>query len=110
MSLSLDCACGARFEVEDTFAGQAVSCPECQQQVQAPSGPAVPLRTSGYAVASIVAALVGAFTGIGTVVAIILALIAFADISRRRQQVTGTGYALFGLICGVLFTVLFGLS
>src|SRR4051812_13283476 len=52
MALSLTCACGARFEVEDTLAGQEVSCPECQQPLKAPALQRVPLRTSGFALAS----------------------------------------------------------
>jgi hypothetical protein len=107
MALSLSCSCGARFEVEETFAGQTVSCPECQQPVQAPAILRRALRTSGFAVASVVLALVLAFTGIGTVAAVVLGMIALVHISRHRDQVTGMGYALFGIVFGVIFTVLF---
>jgi hypothetical protein len=110
MALSLACSCGARFEVEDTFAGQSVSCPECQQSVQAPGLQRPPLRTSGYAVASAVLALVLAFTGIGTIVAVILGAIGLVHIKRHRDQVTGAGFAIFGIASGLVFTVLFGLA
>jgi len=107
MALSLVCVCGARFEVEDTYAGQAVACPECQQPVAAAAPPARPVRTSGFALASVVLALVLAFTGVGTVLAVLLGVIGLVHIRRCREQVTGTGYALLGIGLGTVFTALF---
>jgi DNA-directed RNA polymerase subunit RPC12/RpoP len=52
MGLSLSCTCGARFEVEDTVAGQSVACPECQQAIKVLPVRAARVRTSGYALAS----------------------------------------------------------
>jgi hypothetical protein len=104
MALSLTCACGARFEVEDTLAGQEVGCPECQQPLRAPALRQVPLRTSGYALASTVLVLVGAFTVVGTILGVVLGAVALVSIARNRERVTGAGFALFGIVAGVLFT------
>jgi hypothetical protein len=104
MALSLSCPCGARFEVEDTFAGQAVSCPECQCSLKTPGLARGPIRTSGYAVASAVLSLVGAFTVVLSLVAALLGAVALVDIARQRGRVAGSGYAIFGLICGLACT------
>ena len=74
MSLSLSCACGAKFEVAETFAGQGVACPECQQPVKVPAATGARLRTSGYALASVVLALVGMFTIVLPALAVILGI------------------------------------
>jgi hypothetical protein len=104
MALSLTCACGARFEVEDTLAGQEVGCPECQQPLRAPALQEVPLRTSGYALASTVVVLVGAFTVVGTVLGVLLGVAALVSIARNRERLTGAGFAVFGIVAGLLFT------
>lgn len=107
MALALTCVCGARFELDDTLAGQNVTCPECQQALKAPTLRHLPRRTSGLALASVVLALVGAFTGIGSAVAVILGGMALAGIARQREQLAGVGLALFGIIAGLAFTALF---
>jgi hypothetical protein len=106
MALSLICACGARFEVEDTLAGQEVSCPECQQSLKAPALRQPSLRTSDLALASAVFALVGAFTLIGTVAAVILGSLALVRIRRNRDRISGAGFAIFGIAGGTVFTLL----
>jgi hypothetical protein len=106
MALSLICACGARFEVEDTLAGQDVSCPECQQTLKAPALRGPSLRTSDLALTSTVLALVGAFTVIGTVAAVVVGGIALARIGRNRDRIAGRGFAVFGIAGGTLFTAL----
>src|SRR5262245_57704151 len=106
MALSLSCACGARFEVEETLAGQAVTCPDCREPVQAPQAGGGAARTSGFAVASTVLALVGAFTLIGTVAAVVLGLVALVSVARNPGRVAGAGYAVFGIVAGVVFTAL----
>jgi hypothetical protein len=107
MTLSLTCSCGARLEIDDKFAGQTLRCPDCEQSLQAPFLGRLPLRTSGFAVASFVLALVGAFTVVGTLLAIVLGLIALVDIKRHRDRVAGRSYAIAGIALG---TVLTGLS
>lgn len=110
MSLSLACACGARFEVEESLARQTVACPECQRGVQAPAVTRRPLRTSGWAVAGVVTGLVMAFTGIGTILAILFGIVALISIARHRGEVVGTGYGVFSIVWGVVFTGLFALA
>jgi len=104
MPLSLSCRCGAKFEVEETLAGQAVTCPECQRSLKAPAVRRGPVSTSGLAIASLVLALLGAFTLVGTLAAIACGLLAVIQISRNRGRLAGTGFALFGIILGVAFT------
>ena len=106
MALSLTCPCGATFEVEDTFAGQTVSCPECQSSLRAPALPLGPRLTSGFAIASVVLALVGACTPIpiGPLAAVVSGLLALVTISRSRGRLAGAGLAVFGMVLGVLFT------
>jgi hypothetical protein len=106
MALSVACPCGANFEVADTFAGQSVACPECQRPVTVRLPRRAPPRTSGYALTSVILSLVGAFTIILTVLAIAFGLIALLSIGRHRDQVKGTGYAVFGIVAGALFTAL----
>jgi hypothetical protein len=102
----LTCACGTRFEVDASLAGQEVLCPECQQPVKAPAAERPPLVTSGWALASVLLALIGAFTILGTVVAVLLGLIALVSIARHRDRLTGAGFAVFGICLGILFTIL----
>jgi len=106
MALSLSCTCGARFDVEDTFAGQLVSCPECQASVQAPILGRAPIRTSGLALASVILAMVGAFTVLFSLVAVLLGACALLAIARNRDRLAGTAYATFGIVAGIAFTVL----
>lgn len=106
MALTLTCPCGAAFDVEETFAGQTVSCPECQSSVKAPALRPGPRRTSGFAIASLVLALVGAFTLIGTLAAVVCGLLALVTIGRSRGRLAGVGFAVFGMVLGVLFTAL----
>jgi len=100
----LTCPCGARFDVDDSLAGQQVLCPECQQPVQAPPVDRLPRVTSGWALASVLLALLGAFTVVGTVAAVVLGFIALVSISRKRDRVTGAGFAVLGICLGILFT------
>ena len=104
MSLSLSCPCGARFDIEETLAGQHIACPECQQSIKVPVPNRGGLRTSGYALVSVVLALVGMFTVVLSALAIVLGFAGLVSISRHRDQVTGTGYAVFGILLGMIFT------
>lgn len=110
MPLSLCCSCGARFEVDDHLAGQAVQCPDCQQPVAVPAAAGPPMRTSGFALASVVLALVGAFTGVGTVLAVLLGVVGLVQIRKHPREIAGAGYAILGIGCGVVFSGLFLLA
>jgi len=107
VSLSLSCPCGARFDVEETFAGQEISCPECHEPIAAPARGQQPVRTSGFAVASVVLSLIGAFTLVLTLAAVVLGAVALVSISKNRGRVTGAGYAVFGIVAGAVFSGLF---
>ena len=104
MALALTCDCGARFEVEDTLAGQEVSCPECQQPLKAPALQALPVQTSALAIASAVLALAGAFTVVGTLAAVGLGVAALVSITRHRDRLAGSGLAVFGIFAGGALT------
>jgi len=108
MALSLTCVCDARFELEDTLAGQTITCPECQQPLKAPSvqttGSA--RRTNLLALLSAVLAVVGAFTLIGSAAAVVLGSMALVRIGRNPEREAGSGLALFGILSGVAFTTL----
>jgi hypothetical protein len=106
MSLTLTCRCGTRFEVEETFAGQEVTCPQCQTPVKAPAAAPGAIRTCDFAIASLVLALVGAFTIVGTLAAVVLGIVAIMRIQRHRQRLAGMGFAVAGIAFGVLFTAL----
>src|SRR5437879_8126979 len=91
MSLSVNCSCGWRFEVEETFAGQTVICPECQNSVRVPVVSRRPPRTSAYALASVLMGVTLAFTVVGTVAAVILGIVGLVSIARNRDRVAGAG-------------------
>ena len=105
MALSLSCACGAAFEVEDTFAGQSHRLPRLCPALKVPPLRPPRLRTSGYALASVVLALVGAFTVVGTAVAAVLGVVALVSIARHRDRLSGAGYAVLGIVLGTGLTV-----
>jgi len=110
MALSLTCDCGARFDVEDTLAGQEVSCPECRQPLKAPALQASPVQTSALAIASAVLAMAGAFTVVGTLAAVVLGAAALVSIARHRDRLAGAGLAIFGIVAGCALTPLMVLA
>jgi hypothetical protein len=110
MALSLSCPCGAGFEVEDTFAGQAIACPDCGAALKVPPLRPARLRTSGFALASVVLALVGAFTVVGTAVAAVLGAVALVSIARHRDRLGGAGYAVLGIVLGTGLTAVTGFA
>jgi hypothetical protein len=110
MALSLSCPCGAGFEVEDTFAGQAIACPDCGAALKVPPLRPARLRTSGFALASVVLALVGAFTVVGTALAAVLGVVALVSIARHRDRLGGAGYAVLGIVLGVGLTAVTGFA
>jgi hypothetical protein len=101
MALALTCVCGAHFEVDEVWAGKTINCPDCSKPVEIPALPPAP-PTSPLALASAVLALVGAFTLVGSVVALLLGLAALVHVLRRREQVGGLGFAVFGIVAGLL--------
>ncbi len=106
MSLTLTCRCGTRFEVDETFGGQEVTCPQCQSPVKAPATVRGAIHTCDFAIASLVLALVGAFTVVGTLAAVVLGFVSIVRIQRNRQRLAGMGYAISGIVFGVVFTAI----
>jgi hypothetical protein len=101
--LALTCACGARFEVEETWAGKTVPCPDCTARIAVPALAPRGRPISRLALTSALLALFGAFTVVGTLAAVVVGLVALIRLARRRE-VAGLGYAVFGVSAGVLFT------
>src|SRR4051794_22513638 len=104
MTISLTCACGVRLEIDDTFAGKTINCPDCQRSITAPRPEPEGLRTSGLALGSLTLALVGAFTVLGTLLAVVLGFLGLQGIRRAPERVTGRGFALAGIGLGIAFT------
>lgn len=105
MSISLQCSCGARLEVDPKFAGQTIACPDCSKPLAVTPPPPPPKRTSGLAVGSLLLALIGAFTVIGSLAAVVLGAVAFRRIPKQ-PGVAGQSYAKAGMVLGGVFTVL----
>jgi len=104
MPFALTCKCGAHLEIDDKFAGQTINCPDCQTPLQAPTSETAGQRTSGLALASMILALVGAFTIVGTIAAIFVGAVALLVISRSSGRIAGRGFAITGIVIGVLMT------
>jgi hypothetical protein len=103
MPVSLTCSCGVFLEVDDRFAGQTITCPDCKKPLQAPSLEPLPQRTSGWALTSFVGAIVGAFTVVVPFVSALVGLLALRQIARHRDRLTGWNFALAGIVLGLAF-------
>ncbi len=106
MTIPLICDCGARLEVDDTFAGRTINCPDCQRALAVPKPEPPGLKTSGFALASFTLALVGAFTVIGGLAAVALGWLGLRDVTQHPEQVSGRRYALAGMAVGAAGTLL----
>lgn len=106
MSLALRCRCSVEFEVEDTYAGQTVSCPGCGEALRAPRLAGGMVRTSGYALASVILALVGAFTVVGTLLAVVFGVVGLIQVARHPNRMAGAGFALFGVFLGLVLSAM----
>jgi hypothetical protein len=105
MALSLTCACGVFLEVDDRFAGQTITCPDCRRPHQLPAATRPDLSLSGYALTSLILALIGAFSVVGTLAAVVFGVLALRQIKRQPDQFAGTRLAQAGIVLGCLFTV-----
>ena len=106
MALSLTCACGAKLEVDEAFRGKIITCPDCQKPLPTVQPPRPPLKTSGFALGSILFALIGAFTFVGPVVAVVLGVLGLRSIRRAPDRLGGRRLALAGIFLGVGFGLL----
>jgi hypothetical protein len=101
MTLTLTCECGARFEVDEVWAGREVPCPDCGTKLRAPSLDVEQIaieRPSWLALMAILLVVLGAFTLVGTLLGSLLALIALV----RRQP--GANVAWVALLGGLVLT------
>ena len=100
MTLSLTCTCGARLEIDEKFAGQTITCPDCQKPLRAP-GRDQNQPVSGLALASLVLALAGAFTIVGSFIAVVLGFIGLREINSNPESVGGRSLAKAGIGLGI---------
>src|SRR5581483_648924 len=107
MPLSITCACGARLEMDDRFAGQSVPCPDCHASLHVPAAapPSYP-RVSGLAVASLMVSLIGAFTLVGGLAGALLGYFARRRIETQPTQLTDLRLARAAMVTGVGGTAL----
>lgn len=102
MSLSITCACGSRLEIDESFAGQTVPCPDCNRALHLPAPePQRHPRVSGMALASLIVGMVGAFTLVGSLTAIALGYFAKCRIEREPKRLGGLKFARAGMVVGV---------
>lgn len=106
MTIALTCSCSARLEVDERFAGQSITCPDCQRSLPVPASAGPVQRTSWLAIASVILALVGAFTVFGTLLAAVLGVVALLGIRAQPQRLAGTRLAVAGIALGLVLTAL----
>ena len=114
--------CGLQLQVEDDRAGWRGACPSCRQPIEVPAAsvaaapgqppsaatvgpvaaPPRPAPTSGWSIAAFVCGLLGC-TIIGGLLAIIFAILGFRAAKRGRK---GRGFAIAGLVLGLLWIVI----
>lgn len=70
-----------------------------------PTPPAVPAKTSGMAIASLVLGLIGIFCGVTAIVGLVLGIVGLAKINKSQGQLTGKGLAIAGIIVSSLMLV-----
>lgn len=104
MTIAITCSCSAWLEVDPRFAGQTITCPDCQKKLEVPKPASSFQRTSGYALLSIVLALVGAFTVVGTLLAVVFGILAIIAIRRDPKRLAGVNFAITGIALGILLT------
>ncbi len=110
MPLAITCACGARLEIDERFAGQVIPCPDCKAPLQLPQPePVRQTRVSGLAITSLAVALVGAFTIVGAIAGAVLGYLARQRIEKEPGRWTGLGFARAAMYvggAGLLLTLL----
>ncbi|HTQ50607.1 MAG TPA: DUF4190 domain-containing protein [Candidatus Acidoferrales bacterium] len=76
-------------------------------RIPPPTAPAVPSRTSGLAVTSLVLGVLGLFTcGITALFGLVLGIIAMVKVSNSRGALRGGGIALAGIIVSGIFLLM----
>src|ERR1700722_140514 len=106
MPLSLTCTCGAKLEIDDTFAGKMITCPDCRKELSTAPQAIWASHTSGFALASLVLALAGSLTFVFPIIAVGLGVIALWHIKFYPEDVGGKRIAWAGILVGGLFALL----
>jgi hypothetical protein len=104
MPFTLQCGCGVRLEVDDVFAGKSVNCPDCNQPLKVPRSHSAGFPVSMLALSSFLVALVGAFTILGSLAAVGLGIWAMISLRGKGDRLGGRGFALAGILLGLIFT------
>jgi DNA-directed RNA polymerase subunit RPC12/RpoP len=112
MALSITCQrCGVPIPIAERQLGGEVECPECRHTMAVDPRGGDLVRTSGFALASMLFGLAAGFTFVGPVLALGLGLVAYRQIAVSAGSVTGRGYATVGivsaLVCGFMSVFLF---
>ena len=106
MSLSLTCTCGAKLEIDDKFAGRIIHCPDCHKEIAIPAQPMRALRTSWFAMLSVVLAIIGALSVVGTLAGAGCGWLALRHIRLYPDKVGGKKFAWAGIYLGSVFSLL----
>ena len=105
MPIALTCVCGARFEIDDSYAGQDWTCPDCSAPVRAPRKTNTAPRPSWLALFAAALVLVGSFTVVGSLAAAVLGTVALYRIRALGGQLGGGRIALAAIAGGLLLSV-----
>jgi len=105
MAISLTCACGAILEIDDTFRGQKIPCPDCNRLLDTTPPLPPPAETSGWALASLILSLGGMLTLVGPIAGIVCGIVGLRQIGRD-PKVGGVRLARSGIVLGGLFSLL----
>jgi hypothetical protein len=113
------CECGKEFLTRDEESGRCMTCPGCQRELIVPRPTLIPqddfasfhdfgsARTSGKAIASFVLGLCSYVTCFLTgVPAILVGIRALNDINNPKNQLSGRGFAILGIVLGSLGSLL----
>jgi prepilin-type processing-associated H-X9-DG protein len=119
MAIVIRCECGKEFETGDENAGRRGKCPACQRPIIVPQPKPLaesdfaplhdfgPTRTSGKAIASFILGLCSFILCLITgIPAIILGILGLGDINNPKNNLSGKGLAISGIVMGSLGAVL----
>ena len=106
MAIPITCSCKAQLEIDEKFAGQTITCPDCNQSLEIPAPEKLTIRTSGLALTSLMLALVGACTVVGTVAAVVVGVFGVLQIRKHPDKISGKEYAYAGIALGGFFTLI----
>ncbi len=101
MSISLTCTCGALLEIDESFLGKTIPCPDCQRPLSTQAAPQAVHATAPLAVVGLVLNLAGAFTIVGPLAGGVCGLLAARQIQKAKGALAGQQLALASIILGL---------